>query len=262
MEKKRGLFPGVEQIEIESGKYEHYKLMLCVPDQEVPLEGFPVLYVLDGNAFFHTVCEMARVQSHKSDKTGVVPMVIVGLGYPTEKDFDPAYRLRDYTFPIQTGKVPPQFSDYENGQAEAFAMFIELEVKPLISEQVSINTQKQALFGHSLGGLFVLYSLFNYPGSFQRYVACSPSLWWDNRGIFRYFERWQNRMKRTTMDTGIFLAAGSLERDFMREDVRQLADRFAELSPSLFSVYHEAEGENHISAVHSVISKILRFVSF
>ncbi|QTM98807.1 alpha/beta hydrolase [Sediminibacillus dalangtanensis] len=261
MEKKRRLSPGVKQFEIESSKNEHYQLMLSVPDKEVPIEGFPVFYVLDGNAFFHTIREMVRVQSHKPDKTGVVPMVIVGLGHPTEKDFDPAYRIRDYTFPIKNGKVPPQFSDYENGQAEAFANFIESEVKPLISEYVSINTQKQALFGHSLGGLFVLYSLFNYPGSFQRYVACSPSLWWDDRGIYRFFERWQNRIKRTTTDTRIFMAAGSLERDFMREDVRRLADRFAEWSPSLFSVYHEAEGENHISAVHSVISKILRFVS-
>ncbi|WP_153462164.1 alpha/beta hydrolase [Sediminibacillus terrae] len=261
MEKKKDYFSHTEQVEIVSGNNEHFRLMVSVPNQEVPEEGFPVLYVLDGNAFFQTIREMARVQSHKPDKTGVSPLVIVGLGHPTEKDFDPAYRIRDYTFPIKNGKVPPQFSDYENGQAEAFANFIESEVKPMISEHVSINTRKQALFGHSLGGLFVLYSLLNYPGSFQRYVACSPSVWWDDRGIFRYLEEWDKGKKQTRAGTGVFLAAGSLERDFMREDVRRLADTFARLSPSLFSVYHEAEGENHISVVHNVMSKVLRFVS-
>ena len=37
--------------------------------------------------------------------------------------------------------------------------------------------------GHSYGGLFTLYSLLVHPGSFNNYLAASPSVWWNQRRI-------------------------------------------------------------------------------
>ena len=39
----------------------------------------------------------------------------------------------------------------------------------------------RTLIGWSLGGLFALYTLFHRPKTFRRYLAVSPSLWWDER---------------------------------------------------------------------------------
>src|SRR5690606_6559257 len=44
---------------------------------------------------------------------------------------------------------------------------------------VPIDESRQTLYGHSYGGLFVLHALRTQPGAFQRYVAASPSLWWN-----------------------------------------------------------------------------------
>lgn len=37
--------------------------------------------------------------------------------------------------------------------------------------------------GHSLGGLFAIYTLVKQPGLFDGFIAISPSLWWDEEGL-------------------------------------------------------------------------------
>jgi pimeloyl-ACP methyl ester carboxylesterase len=39
------------------------------------------------------------------------------------------------------------------------------------------------LFGHSLGGLAVLYAAFTRPALVRHYIAASPSIWWADRAI-------------------------------------------------------------------------------
>lgn len=70
-----------------------------------------------------------------------------------------------------------------NRGAEQFLAFIEEELKPLIEREVPIDRTRQTLFGHSLGGWLVLYTLFTRSRAFQYYAAGSPSIWWKNRCI-------------------------------------------------------------------------------
>lgn len=51
------------------------------------------MYVLDGNSLFGTMVEALRLQSRRPEKTGVVPAIIVGIGYQTEAPYHP---LRHY----------------------------------------------------------------------------------------------------------------------------------------------------------------------
>ena len=69
------------------------------------------------------------------------------------------------------------------GGADAFLAFIATDVKPLIESELAIDRGRQALFGHSFGGLFVLHVLFTRPESFQSYVAASPSITWGEPAI-------------------------------------------------------------------------------
>ncbi|GIQ63876.1 hypothetical protein PACILC2_24440 [Paenibacillus cisolokensis] len=73
-----------------------YQIMVAAPAEDPPPSGFPVIYLLDANSVFGTVVEAVRLQGGRPDKTGVVPAVVVGIGYPTERPFSPD-RYYDYT---------------------------------------------------------------------------------------------------------------------------------------------------------------------
>ena len=46
--------------------------------------------------------------------------------------------------------------------------------------------QHEVLFGHSLAGYYVLWQLFHHQASFQRYIAISPSIWWNEHELLGY----------------------------------------------------------------------------
>ncbi|BBI61027.1 hypothetical protein HSBAA_23330 [Vreelandella sulfidaeris] len=80
---------------------------------------------------------------------------------------------------LPTGNVAENdFQQRPHGGADRFLSFIEGHLKPEINRRFAINTEQEAIFGHSLGGLFVLHALLTQPSSFDRYIAISPSLWW------------------------------------------------------------------------------------
>lgn len=67
---------------------ERYRLDVSVPDAPRPSRGYPVLYVLDGNARFALLREARDTLTRKGpDDTGL-PLVIVGIGYPGGERFN------------------------------------------------------------------------------------------------------------------------------------------------------------------------------
>ncbi len=73
-----------------------YQISVYVPKQIAPDEGFPVLYLLDGNAVFGTAVEAVRIQSQRTEKTNVQPAIVVGIGYEIADAFS-SRRFYDYT---------------------------------------------------------------------------------------------------------------------------------------------------------------------
>ena len=101
-----------------------------------------------------------------------------------------------------------------------FSRFIEEELKPTIESQYPVNKVQQALFGHSLGGYFALWQLFHHQSSFQRYLAISPSIWWNEHELVQCASVFLN--EHQDMDETLFMSAGELE-TFMVDDARQMA---------------------------------------
>lgn len=65
-----------------------------------------------------------------------------------------------------------------------FLDFIENTVRPAVKARFPrLSCSREALYGHSYGGLFALHALFTRPDSFDCYMASSPSIWWNNRYI-------------------------------------------------------------------------------
>ncbi|BDG45624.1 alpha/beta hydrolase [Parageobacillus sp. KH3-4] len=244
-----------------------YRIFVARPDGEPPPSGFPVIYLLDANAVFGTMVEAMRVQASRSDKTGVVPTVIVGIGYPTEMPFAPA-RFYDFTMPASVDELParPDGTAWpEMGGAEAFLKFIEEELKPEIECEFEIDRERQALFGHSLGGLFALHVLFTKPTAFRTYIAGSPSIHWNKRFLLEAEQQFVSRLERETLNVDILLAVGELERSHksrISNNAKELAERLSALAHrGVYVEFEEFEGEGHVSVLPALVSRALRFAS-
>lgn len=111
--------------------------------------------------------------------------VIVSVGYPIPPDsasiFDPRRRW-DLT-------PPSPGCDQAEGGADELIDFISDVARKLahrrLRETRGVDPGKEALFGHSLGGLFCLHTLFTNPHLFDCYIASSPSIWWNDRYLLQ-----------------------------------------------------------------------------
>ncbi|MNW48805.1 Ferri-bacillibactin esterase BesA [compost metagenome] len=259
--------PTAEQwIMTSSGEQRRYQIMISKPASPPPPAGYPVIYVLDANSVFGTMVEAVRLQSRRPDTTGVVPAIIVGIGYETREPFSP-HRYYDFT-PMATAeyhKKPDGTPIPEQGGAAAFLQFIEEDLKPEIEQEFAIDTGKQAIFGHSLGGLFALYVLFNRPESFQCYIAGSPSIHWNWKYLEEAEEQFLTELEQKNKQgtVKILFGVGELE----KQHVSGNSDRAREMSRRLSSrsvrgvtvEFKEFEGEGHVSVLPALISRALRF---
>lgn len=182
----------------------HYRIRLAQPRQPPAPEGYPTVYFLDGNAVLMELNAglLAKLAAGKR------PPVLVMIGYDNNLRIDAAGRAYDYTPPLPAGvKKPPRAS----GGADAFLQLIESRIKPAIAAKVAVDPQRQTLWGHSYGGLFVLHTLFTHPAAFQRYIAVEPSLWWGEGMILR--EAQQMIEQRPRLAARLQLWVGLAERD-------------------------------------------------
>ncbi|MCE9658850.1 MAG: hypothetical protein K8R60_09850 [Burkholderiales bacterium] len=117
----------------------------------------PVIYLLDGDSRFAAVIDIVeRMQAPKA--------VIVGIG---NEDL----RGRDY--------VPQNSCTPGGGGEAAYLDFLRFDLIPFIEANFGGDPQRRILLGHSHGGSFVLYALFNEaPASrhFASYLASDASI--------------------------------------------------------------------------------------
>jgi predicted alpha/beta superfamily hydrolase len=168
-----------EKFDIDSNDGErHYKIVVGIPKAEEPEKTYPVLYLLDGNA------ALAALNDDLFSRLELLP-VIVAIGYDTELRFDVVSRAFDYTPALPDGSKPNDERGRKGGGADMFAELIETKIKPKVESLARIDKQRQTIWGHSYGGLFVLNTLFKHPEMFQNYVAADPSFWWQEGVILK-----------------------------------------------------------------------------
>ncbi len=200
-----------QQSFVLNSKYtkHDYLIQISVPAGEAPNGGFPILYVLDGNAAFDSAANIAKSVGAGANRLGLDPIAIVAIGYPMQSTFDTKKRALDYT-PKASTEFQKQ-SKYQYGGAEQFIKFIEQELKPVIHSKIKVNSQQQSLFGHSFGGLFVLHTFFTQPQTFQRYFAASPSLWFDHYALLNRQNDWLNHRENSDQTLMLMTTVGTHE---------------------------------------------------
>lgn len=139
-------------------------LQVFVPQQYKPgsADKYDVLYVLDGGNWNTGLIN--KVQPFVEGEGYMPPTIVVSvLGIDRNKDLTPTH-LADWK---------------TSGGAANFLGFIKDELIPYINKKYPSNGDN-TLWGHSLGGLFVINAMLNEPKTFKSYIAVDPSLWWDD----------------------------------------------------------------------------------
>ncbi len=256
------------QRDVVSASGRRYRIFVARPNGAPPPAGYPVIYALDGNASFPSLALMNRTVERRSAITGIGPALVVGIGYAGDEDYAASERSRDYT---PAGGAATAAGE---GGAERFLDFIERELKPMIEAAYPVDRQRQALFGHSYGGLLTLHALFTRPQLFQTYIAASPSIWWQQRFVLSELAGLDSRLKRLPAPPRLLLAVGSLETPpasapprvgpqagrHMRADAEQLAATLSAPAMGMGSVvFRELADENHGSVLFPSLSRGLEF---
>ena len=184
---------------------------------EMPPEGYPVLFVLDGEAFFPALFNIMQSLMNNPVTRSRAPCLIVGIGYAGGGVRDLAQRAADYTPPLRSNASEDEQRQF--GQADRFAEFIDSELTAFLESKYRLDKNETAVFGHSFGALFGLYSLLSHR-RFRRHWLVSPSIWWHNRRILDFMpsENWLNGID-------VCLNIGALERgsDCKRREERDMA---------------------------------------
>lgn len=240
----------------DSGKI--YRIFVSFPEVDAPTEGFPVLYVLDGNASFASFAETRRVQ----EGSDVGKSIIVGVGYPTQQPYD-GRRLYDLT-----GAPPPppwdvELANLESGGWDKFLDFLTVELRTEISKRYKINLNRQALFGHSLGGLFAIHALYSQPDAFHAIIAASPSLFWHERRMLKEEQDFASRLKAwkiPKVSRLMVVMAENEETILERWDPESFAKRMEPLSAYGLRIRSKTyAGEGHMTVPSRAVTETLRF---
>ena len=151
--------PSLDVFNIDNNAGEGYKIIVM---QTYPGDSIEhIIYVLDGDWNTTTVYDELLIYKENS--------LIIGIGYP-----DTTRRLFDYT--------PTSIEEYNSGGGDAFIGFINNKLIPFIDSIYStahIERKDRILLGHSLGGLFTLYMMYEANEHFKSFVSLSPAIDWD-----------------------------------------------------------------------------------
>lgn len=233
----------------------------------------------DGNAMIASAVDAVRVQASYPMGTNVQPGVIVAIGYPVDDAYDPLRRSWDLSPP--PGRTYPPFCDGAppvlTGGADDFLRFIEGEAMPFLERLAPIDKARRTLFGHSFGGLFALHALFAGCGTFSRYVAASPTVYWEDGLLLDSETRFT--ALRPERDLVVHLSAGEFEGEALapfqygREDTEKrlehartaqtlslteaMAARLGDV-PGLEVTYERYPGETHMTLLPIAISRAVR----
>lgn len=253
--------PETESWDMTSAAGRSYRIFVSRPAGEAPEGGFPILYILDGNAMFAGFAEARRIQGFGGG--GLDRMIVVGVGHSGEQAYDPR-RMQDFTGPIATPALKQLYAKYASGGRNAFRAFLLDELKPAIARRYPVHPQRQALYGHSLGGLFALHLFYSHPDAFDAIIAASPSIWWDSQAILTEEAAWRARAEKdgtTARRSRLLLLAGEYESEgSIAQDSAALAKRLAPLSAAgLRSEFLLLDGETHVTVPHGSITATMRW---
>lgn len=166
--------PGIKDSIFSKVLNEERRFQIQIPSEYKDGSGtkYQVLYLLDGE-WNAELFQQVQAWSRQWGYTPPIIMVGVVNSYPNNQN----QRFRDLT--------PTTAGQNGAGGGPKLLSFLKDELIPYINSKYP-SSGANILWGHSLGGLFVLYALFTEPQLFDSYISADPSVWWDNKWVIPY----------------------------------------------------------------------------
>lgn len=186
-----------------------YKIFVSLPaGYEKSEERYPALYLLDGNqSWLYGRSAIDRIADD------IPPMILVTIGYEGKSE-----RWTDYGTPAKSYWDIPG----DRG-ASVFLRVIKEEIFPFVEQKYRVDPTDRGLGGHSMGGFFSMWALFNTPETFQRYWISSPTVKWDNFILRELADKFARN--HATVNARVYSDVGGLEDVIYTEELESLRKR-------------------------------------
>jgi predicted alpha/beta superfamily hydrolase len=228
---------------------ETYPIEVALPASYYGTDkSYPVVYMLDAYSSFGIMVEMQRLLAFDGE---LPELIIVGISskggskefiYSRARDFTPTH-IDPEKLPLGIRLMTPA-----SGGAEKFLGFITEELIPFIESKFRCKKDDRTIEGHSYGGLFGFYVLFNKPEIFNRYVMISPAVLWDNELILKQEEDFAKKHK--SLNAVVYTTVGSLEDRFMIDPWKKLISAIKSHDYNGLTLNAEISGnENHYTII-------------
>jgi predicted alpha/beta superfamily hydrolase len=192
---------------------------------------YPTIYILDGGALFPLLTGYYRYLHFNEEAPDAI---IVGISYGAD-DFEGGnFRSTDFT-------APSDERDYWGG-AERFQRFLAEELLPRVESRYRSDVTQRIIFGHSLGGQFVLFTAQTQPELFHGHIASNPAL-------HRNLEFFLSSRPQRTSRSNLFVASGTRDEQRFRTPLLEWVQHWSGVEPKPWrlKVLH-LEGHTHMSA--------------
>lgn len=215
---------------------------------------YPVVYMLDAYSSFGIVTQTAKLLAFNNELPELIIVGISSEGGSKEFNYN---RARDYTPTLIQNENLPESSRSlvpASGGAGKFLDFIEKELIPFTDSNYRINKGDRTLIGHSLGGLFVTFTLFQKPQLFNRYVMISPALFWDNNYLLKLEKNFSKHEK--SLNAIVYTSVGSLEESQFLETWKEFTGILKQHESSGLKLTAEiSEGETHYTIIPHLVTR-------
>jgi predicted alpha/beta superfamily hydrolase len=230
----------VESLEITSEHTKQsYLIKVLLPDNYSPSNQYPVVFLLDGYFWFNDTRHDAEELMSENQ---ISDIILVSIEY---KDLPFSISNSTQISNLRTTDLTYPTNDNEGGGGLEFYTFIKTELIPEIENKYACDENNRAIFGHSLGGYFVLFQMLNYENEpiFKSVVAISPSIWWADLNILKLEEAVFNSGK--DLPFNLYTSVGNMEGVVMNSTFDEFQSRIESRNYSNLNYKFEKSKSGH-----------------
>jgi len=147
----------------ESYSVGDWGVEIYIPSDYDSLKKYPVLYFNDGDLYANVFGFLTSADAPA--------FIMVGISGENDR----GERFSAYSDP-DLGSITPSATIYSDAIID--------DILPFVENKFTIDRNKRAIFGISLGGLHATWIAIKYPQVFSFVGAISPSYWVGNEAIF------------------------------------------------------------------------------
>ena len=197
-------------------------------------QSYPTIYLLDGGNTFPL---MAAYHHYLRFGDETPRAILVGISYGADTFKEGNWRSTDYTAPSEEREFW--------GGAAIFQKVLQDELLPLIESVYRADPARRIIFGHSVGGQFVLFNAVTKPELFSGHIASNPAL---HRNL-PFFLNWQGENDMPVQISKVFVSSGEFDDPVFREPTLEWIAHWQAITPRpWFLEARTLAGQTHLSA--------------